>query len=148
MNSTVTSQVLLAQTDDDIRRCYDVMSELRPHVQREEFLARVKRQKGIANYELAFVLAEDQVQAVAGFRVTESLAWGKYLYVDDLVSRSDARSKGHGGKLFDWLVAYAKQHDCDQFHLDSAVHRFRAHRFYLLKRMNIESHHFGMKLKD
>lgn len=123
------------------------MAELRPHVGAEEFIVRVKRQAEIAGYKLAY-LFDGEVKAVAGFRVSECLAWGKFLYVDDLVSKSDERSKGYGGHLFDWLVEYARREGCDQFHLDSGVQRFDAHRFYLLKRMLIEAHHFGLKLRD
>jgi GNAT superfamily N-acetyltransferase len=67
--------------------------------------------------------------------------------VDDLVAAPAQRSRGHGGKLFDWLVAQAKQNNCDEFHLDSGVQRFGAHRFYLARRMDINCHHFALKLK-
>ena len=153
----MSENIFLAKDDDQIRSCYPVMAELRPHVQPDEFLARVKRQQEIAGYKLAYITAQatgseenavGEVKAVAGFRISESLAWGKYVYVDDLVSKSDERSKGYGGALFDWLVEHAKENNCDQFHLDSAVHRFAAHRFYLLKRMSIECHHFGLTLKE
>lgn len=122
------------------------MAELRPHVQPDEFLLRVRRQAEIADYKLAY-LSDGEVKAVAGFRISECLAWGKFLYVDDLVSKSGQRSKGYGAALFDWLVEYARRENCDQFHLDSGVQRFAAHRFYLNKRMSIEAHHFGLKLK-
>lgn len=146
----MSENIFLAKDDDEIRSCYPVMVELRPHVQPDEFLVRVRRQQEIAGYELAYVADEvdGEVKAVAGFRISESLAWGKYLYVDDLVSKSGERSKGYGGNLFDWLVGYAKENNCDQFHLDSGVQRFAAHRFYLIKRMLIEGHHFGLKLKE
>lgn len=145
----MTKNVFMAKDDEEIRSCYPVMSELRPHVQPDEFLSRVKRQREIAGYELAGIKGtDDEVKAVAGFRISESLAWGKFLYVDDLVSKSGERSQGYGGALFDWLVEFAKENNCDQFHLDSAVHRFAAHRFYLIKRMSIEGHHFGLKLKE
>jgi GNAT superfamily N-acetyltransferase len=139
--------IFLAQDEQTIRSCYPVMAELRPHVQPDEFVARVRRQAELAGYQLAYLLAGD-VKAVAGFRISECLAWGKFLYVADLVAKSDERSKGYGGALFDWLVAYARTEQCDQFHLDSGVQRFAAHRFYLTKRMLIEAHHFGLKLQD
>ena len=138
--------ICLASEDHEIQRCYPVMVELRPHVTREDFLSRVRRQHEISGYRLAY-LSDGDVKAVAGFRILECLAWGKFLYVDDLVSASSNRSKGYGGKLFDWLVEHAKENNCDQFHLDSGVQRFGAHRFYLNKRMNIEDHHFALKLK-
>ena len=146
----MSRRIALARDDWEIQRCYPVMAELRPHLQPEEFLPRVKRQAELASYHLAYILDGDDkdgdVKAVAGFRVSECLAWGRFLYVDDLVAKSDERSKGYGGVLFDWLVEYAKGEGCDQFHLDSGVQRFAAHRFYLTKRMLIEAHHFGLKV--
>ena len=142
----MSERVALAVEDEEILSCYAVMSELRPHVAREEFLPRVRRQMEAAGYKLAY-LADGEVKAVAGFRVSECLAWGKFVYVDDLVSRDGERSKGYGGELFDWLVGYAAGQGCDQFHLDSGVQRFAAHRFYLNRRMFIEGHHFSLRLK-
>ena len=84
---------------------------------------------------------------MAGIRVMENLAWGKFLYVDDLVTASAARSQGYGDKLFDWLLDYARAGGCEQLHLDSGVQRFEAHRFYLRKRMSISSHHFSMLIR-
>jgi GNAT superfamily N-acetyltransferase len=139
-------RIALAVEDEEIRSCYAVMAGLRPHVPAEGFLPRVRRQMEAAGYKLAYV-ADGEVKAVAGFRVSECLAWGKFVYVDDLVSKDGERSKGYGGRLFDWLVEYAHAEGCDQFHLDSGVQRFAAHRFYLNKRMAIEAHHFGLKLK-
>ena len=139
-------RIALAVGDEEIRSCYAVMSELRPHVSAEDFLPRVRRQMETAGYKLAY-LSDGEVKAVAGFRVSECLVWGRFMYVDDLVSKEGERSKGYGGQLFDWLVEYARGEGCDQFHLDSGVQRFAAHRFYLAKRMSIEAHHFGLKLK-
>jgi GNAT superfamily N-acetyltransferase len=140
------TEIHLATTDDEINSCHAVMSELRPHVSKSEFLRRVRRQEEIADYKLAYAV-DGEVKAVTGFRVSECLAWGKFLYVDDLVSLTGERSKGYGGLLLDWLIEYAKNKGCDQFHLDSGVQRFDAHRFYLNKRMKIEAHHFSMVLK-
>ena len=138
-------RIALAVGDEEIQSCYAVMSELRPHVTAEEFLPRVRRQLETAGYKLAY-LSDGEVKAVAGFRISECLAWGRFMYVDDLVSKEGERSKGYGGQLFDWLVEYARADGCEQFHLDSGVQRFAAHRFYLAKRMSIEAHHFGLKL--
>jgi GNAT superfamily N-acetyltransferase len=137
--------VSLARNDREIQSCFDVMVALRPHLKREEFVSRVRRQQQESGYALAYVTA-GEVKAVAGFRISECLAWGKFLYVDDLVTGTSDRSQGYGGILFDWLVAYARAAGCDEFHLDSGVQRFDAHRFYLKKRMAIQAHHFGLKL--
>ena len=139
-------KIALAETEADIARCYPVMVELRPHLSASEFASRVRKQQG-TGFELAYLEEAGEVRAVTGFRYLETLAWGKILYVDDLVAAPAQRSRGHGGQLFDWLVAQAKQNNCDEFHLDSGVQRFGAHRFYLTRRMDIICHHFALKLK-
>lgn len=137
----------LAKSDAELHRCFEVMRELRPHVATfAEFLERVRRQHE-QGYLLAYLEAEDQVRAVAGYRYLEMLFHGRILYVDDLVTRAADRSAGYGGRLFDWLVDQARQHDCDHLELDSGVQRFDAHRFYLTKRMKIASHHFSLPLR-
>jgi GNAT superfamily N-acetyltransferase len=141
----MNNRIDLARSDDEILSCYAVMAELRPHISIEEFLPRVKRQSEIAGFRLAY-LTDGEVKAVAGFRISEWLGGGKYMEIEDLVSKSGERSKGFGGELFDWLVEYAKRENCDQIKLVSHVKRFGAHRFYLEKRMIIEAHYFSMKL--
>lgn len=136
--------ISLAETDDQIRRCYPVMAELRPHLVEKEFVERVRRQQKESGYQLAFVEEFGAVRAVAGIRIAEFLAWGRILYVDDLVTASAERSRGHAQALFDWLIARAKASGCAQLHLDSGVQRFDAHRFYLRQRMSITSHHFSL----
>ena len=139
-------KIALAETEADIARCYPVMVELRPHLSATEFAARVRQQQA-TDFHLAYLEEAGEVRAVAGFRYLETLAWGKILYVDDLVAAAATRSRGHGGQLFDWLGAQAKQNNCAEFHLDSGVQRFGAHRFYLTRRMDITCHNFALKLK-
>jgi len=142
MNATPT----LAETDDQILRCFPVMAELRPHLAERDFVARVRRQQKESGYRLLFREEAGDVRAVAGFRMAEFLSWGRILYVDDLVTAATARSRGHGEQLLTWLAAHARAAGCAELHLDSGVQRFAAHRFYLRQRMDITCHHFALKL--
>jgi GNAT superfamily N-acetyltransferase len=137
-----------AETADDLRRCHPVMAELRPHVGPAELAGRVRRQMETDGYRLALLEDGGEVRAVAGFRFGECLAWGRFLYVDDLVTADAHRSKGYGKALLDWLAERAREKGCEQLHLDSGVQRFAAHRFYLRQRMDITSHHFAMRLGE
>jgi GNAT superfamily N-acetyltransferase len=103
------SPIAIAMTDEQIRRCFPVMRELRTHViDEEEFVARVQRQQK-QGYQLAFLESDGEVCAVGGFRYLESLFSGKNLYVDDLVTRDGERSRGFGGELIDWLIKEARE---------------------------------------
>lgn len=138
--------IAIATTLEALQRCFPVMAELRPTLLEKDFLTRVKRQQR-DGYQLAFLTDKKVVKAVAGYRFSESLSWGKFMYVDDLVTAQKFRSQGHGQKLFKWLVQQAKSRKCDQLHLDSGVQRFGAHRFYLASRMDIIGYHFTLKLR-
>jgi ribosomal protein S18 acetylase RimI-like enzyme len=122
------------------------MAELRPHIAPDEFLPLVERLAEIAGFQLAYV-TDGEIKAVAGFRISEWLAGGKYLEIEDLVAKSGERSKGYGGQLFDWLVEHAKANNCQQVRLVSRVSRAAAHRFYLRKGMTLEAHYFSLGLK-
>lgn len=137
--------IALATTGIEITRCFSVMAQLRTQLSAEQFIQQVKRQQQ-EGYQLAFLEDAGEIRSLAGFRIMEMLAFGKLMYVDDLITANNDRSKKYGGNLFDWLVEHAKTNGCVQLHLDSGVHRFSAHRFYLTKRMEISSHHFSLKL--
>ena len=141
------SRIAIAKNADEIRRCFPVMRELRTHVSDEhDFVARVLRQQE-QGYQLAFLKSDGEVCAAAGYRFLESLFSGKNLYVDDLVTREQDRSRGYGGELLDWLINEASGHDCETLELDSGVQRFDAHRFYFTNRMSISSYHFRIKIE-
>lgn len=138
--------IQIAQTDAQILACYTVMHELRTHISEADFLPQVKRQAEAQGYRLAYLEEDSAVVAVAGFHIEEALAWGKYLYVYDLVTSEGARSAGYGKALLDALKELAREAGCAQLHLDSGVQRFAAHRFYLREGMFISAHHFQFDL--
>ena len=137
--------IRLVESDEDIGRCFPVMLQLRPHLQPEQFLPTVRAQEA-GGYRLAMLEDGGEVRAVAGYRVMDNLVSGRILYVDDLVTDSAVRSKGHGKALLGWLEARAREAGCRTLELDSGVQRFDAHRFYLTNRMIISSHHFRLTL--
>ena len=137
--------IAIATTDTDIQRCFPVMYQLRPHLIEGEFVERIRRQEQ-QGYRLSFLEDEAMIRAVGGFRMAENLAWARFLYVDDLVTTAGDRTKGYGKALIEWLIDYAKTHHCQQFHLDSGVQRFDAHRFYMKRGMSITAHHFALNL--
>ena len=137
--------IQLAESDFQILGCFPVISQLRPHLEQDKFLEQVRYQMK-ERYQLAFLKIEEQTLAVAGFRISSCLALGKFLYIDDLVVDEFNRSHSYGQQLFQWLIEYARNHECKYLSLDSGVQRFAAHRFYLMQRMSITSHHFSMEL--
>ncbi|GAB4214209.1 MAG: GNAT family N-acetyltransferase [Synechococcales cyanobacterium] len=138
--------IRVAETDAEILACYPVMKELRPQWERDPFLSQVRQQER-AGYRLAYGEESGDVVAVGGFRITENLAWGRFLYIDDLVVRPLVRSKGYGAALLAWLKDYALHSGCQQLHLDSGAQRLDAHRFYEREGMAKTGFHFALDLR-
>ena len=133
--------------DEDVAASFSVMQELRPHLTGEgEFRTTVRRLEREIGYRLVGAFVGEALQAVAGYRIAESLAWGRHLYVVDLVTRSPCRSRGLGARLYDWLCREGRREGCRGIHLDSGVQRHAAHRFYLRQRMDISCFHFQQSI--
>jgi GNAT superfamily N-acetyltransferase len=139
-------EVIRAQTPGQIRSCYPVICQLRPHLASEHsFVEQVQRQAK-QGYQLVYLHENAQVKAVAGYRFLECLAWGKILYIDDLVTDGSARNRGFGSVLLTEIIDEARKAQCDQVHLDSGPHRHEAHRLYLNHGFQICAYHFALKL--
>ena len=96
--------VKLAQSDSDIARVYPVMKELRPAPQSAaEFLERVHRQQAQSGWRMIYVEDAGVPVAASGFRISEWLAWGKALYVDDLICLESHRGLGFAEALMRWM---------------------------------------------
>ena len=132
-------------TDAEIIACAPVMRELRPHLPEDQFVARVRLQEK-DGFRLVCLKAEGSPVAAAGIRLLTNMAWGRFLYVDDLVTLESERSKGYGAILLKWLHGYARSQKCDQLHLDSGTWRKGAHRFYDREGMQMTSYHYASKL--
>ena len=134
-----------ATSDADIMKCFPVMSELRPRLQEGEFLQTIREMQK-HDFALAYVEEDNEVVAVAGYRISRNLFLGKHLYVDDLVTAEHKRSLGHGETLYRWLRQVALNAGCEWIHLDSGTQRRDAHRFYFREGMAISSFHFVDRL--
>ncbi len=135
-----------AMTDEQVLATREVMRQLRPNVTPDEYLPTVKRMMQTDGYHLVALYDDGTVRAVAGYRFIEMLYCGRIMYVDDLNTGENARSKGYGKALMDWLKAEARSRGCGQLHLDSGVQREPTHRFYFRERLTINAYHFRVML--
>ena len=138
--------IKIAATADDISKCWDVLKELRPHLERDQFVAMV--QEMIAEgYNLAFIEEQDIAVAAIGFRYLQFLFNGKHIYIDDLSTLPSHRAKGLAGQLLDYVSDLAESMGYNAVTLDSGYQRLAAHRLYLNKGFNLSSHHFSKQIR-
>jgi GNAT superfamily N-acetyltransferase len=141
-----TAHIMPAKTPAEIGGCFAVIQELRPRLKdKEAFIAQIKRQIQ-EGYMFVFMQEGSETVACMGFRMFETLPWGKILYIDDLVTREKSRKKGYAETLIAYAVDQGRIHHCQEIHLDSGHHRHDAHRFYLNQGFTLYCHHFARHL--
>lgn len=134
--------VFVIETDNEILACFEVMKYLRLHLEQEFFVERV-RQQYQQGYRLACIRENEQVVALMGYRFMDRLSWGKILYIDDLITHPNFQKQGYGTELLQWAEEIAREHHCQEIHLDSGYQRYAAHRLYLNKGFELSCHHLA-----
>jgi GNAT superfamily N-acetyltransferase len=137
-----------AREEDDVRRCWPVFRELRQNIPtEEEFVERWKRQVP-EGYQIVYIEEDGAVQAIGGYRVLNSMAWGHIIYLDDLAALATRHGDGLGSAILTYVQAEARRLGCEAVHLDSGYHRQRAHKTYLRNGFVLSSHHIQWKVTE
>lgn len=140
------NNIIRIETAEQIERCFEAFKALRLHVEKSSFVKQVIRQQE-QGYRIVAIDSNGIIPSAAGYRFAEFLAWGKVLYIDDLTTLPDHRGNGYAGQLMDFLIAEARERDCDQLHLDTGYVRHDAHKLYLKKGLKFVSHHASLILE-
>lgn len=142
----MTTDIFIADSDAEIESCFAAFSALRPHLKKNNFLPQIRRQQ-TQSYQILALRHAGIVKSAAGFRLTEFLAWGKVLYIDDLTTLPEETSQGFAGSLLDWLINHARSRQCQGLHMDTGYARHAAHRLYLRKGFQLNCHHLALEFK-
>jgi GNAT superfamily N-acetyltransferase len=144
------NEIRLARSDAEILQTYNLMAQLHERVRKSEpadYLNLVRAHEKNLGYQMSYLREEEEIVCVAGFRVCCSMGWGRFLYVDDLVTEKLRRSSGAGRTMFAWLADEARRRECEELRLDCRLDRTEAHRFYFRERMEIRCFHFSLVVK-
>ncbi|GIV40601.1 MAG: N-acetyltransferase GCN5 [Thermonema sp.] len=120
MNTKASVETIqLALSDEAVLRCKHILRELYPHIPQEDdaFLFAIRKLQ-VEGYNLAYIEKEGIAASLVGFRVGENLAWGKYIFIDELATAKKYRHQGLASAIIDWLVDYAKTKKCSKIFLD------------------------------
>ncbi|MEJ1096968.1 MULTISPECIES: GNAT family N-acetyltransferase [unclassified Pseudoxanthomonas] len=142
----MTINITYAETDNEIAATFDVMQQLRPHLERIQYVPLMRSLMASDGLKLLMLLDEGEARAVATYRVMNMLYCGSLLYVDDLVVDARVRSRGYGAQLMSKLKEEGRALGCSEIQLISRVTREHAHRFYFREGFGIECFHFRATL--
>lgn len=124
---------------------YPLLLALRPQLSREAFRALIHDGGAQGARVLVACGADGQCVAAAIYRVLAT-SRGRVLFLDDLVTKPEARSHGVGAALLTRLEKAGREAGCERLELDSGVNNLGAHRFYHRHQLGIVALHFGKQL--
>lgn len=81
-------------------------------------------------YRLVGLYDKGEIVAVTGFKPMITLYDGRFVWICDLVTDLNIRSKGYGEKLLSFVHQWAKENGYESVAIPSGLKRIDAHRFY------------------
>ncbi|CAD5203880.1 GNAT family N-acetyltransferase [Pseudomonas sp. FEN] len=136
----------LIESEAQCRECFAVMQELRPHLTDvESFVEQVFRQRE-QGFRLLALREHGQVIGLAGFRLTENLLYGRFIYVDDLVVTASQQRRQLGAGLLEEVRRHTRALGYRYLILDTGMHMPLAQRFYFRQGLLAKGMHFSQDL--
>ena len=132
-------------TPEELSESFEVMKELRTHLDKEEFLSLYEKMKE-EGYRIYGLYDNGTLYSVAGVIILTNFYYFRHLFVYDLVTRETGRSKGYGKRLLEYLEQFAAENHCVTVALESGLQREDAHRFYDRENYDRKSFAFAKKL--
>ena len=129
--NTVTVKELI--TRDEIMQGFPVMRQLRSHLDEHTYLELVLEAREVDRYRMFALMEGEKVVAVTGFKPMTTLYYGRFVWVCDLVTEQNNRSRGYGEKLLSYVHTWGKENGFESVALSSGLQRSDAHRFYMDK---------------
>jgi GNAT superfamily N-acetyltransferase len=114
---------------DEWRESFPVMQELRPHLNELQYLDLLESMTK-EGYRLFALRDARRIVSLAGVGVLTNLSHGRHVWVYDLITVTDARSRGYGRCLLEFVEEFARREGCWTVALSSNLQRADAHRFY------------------
>ncbi|QHA90949.1 GNAT family N-acetyltransferase [Bacillus sp. N1-1] len=118
------------KTKEQWHEAFQVMQELRHHLDEKTYLDLVEEAHLKDMYRLYALYDGDELVAVTGFKPMITLYYGRFVWVCDLVTSEQHRSKGYGEKLLAFVENWAVENGYQSVALSSGVQKKEAHRFY------------------
>ena len=113
-----------------MERSFSFSKQLRSHLREDEYVSLIQSAVNDHHYRIFGVLDGDALKGVVGFMPMTTLYYGSFIWICDLVTDENARSKGYGKRLLNFVEVYAKEHGVTKVALSSGLQRQDAHRFY------------------
>jgi GNAT superfamily N-acetyltransferase len=125
-----SGKTVVLNLPEDLQKAFPVIHQLRPHLNLEEFQHLAMLAQAADGYRLIAREVNGRVISVMGYRILHDLAHGSHLYIDDLVTTADERSRHHGAELLKWAEGECRRLGLTGLRLCAALTNKEGRKFY------------------
>ena len=125
----------------------DLLRELYPTLEASDYSRQLDEMLP-HNYFQVGAFDGDRCMGISGVWIGNKLWCGKYLEIDHIVIRNEARSEGIGKTLVDFLKKLAEKEQCISIGLDSFTFNHQSHKFFFREGFEIKGFHFVHVLNE
>lgn len=132
-NETVkarSARLRVVELPEGLGDLFPLVKELRPHLELADFKHLVMLAHAADGYRMVVAEVDGEIVGLMGYRILHDLVHGSHLYIDDLVTTRNLRSRGYGTKLLHFAEAEARRLGLTQLRLSTGVENKDASRFY------------------
>lgn len=119
-------------TDTELLTIYPLLHQLNPDISEERF-RRLLPEVRAGGYRCIGAFDEDELVAIAGFRITARFWCGRYIDFDNVIVAEQYRNSKLGQMLVDWVEEEGRRAGCDNSLVEVYARSHAAHRFYFRK---------------
>jgi GNAT superfamily N-acetyltransferase len=134
------------KSEEEVLTAFPIIKQLRTNLDEETYLSLVMEAQLKEGYKLYALYDQNQMVSCIGFMPMITLYYGRFVWVCDLVTDQNVRSKGYGKALLSFVESWGKENGYQNIALSSGLQRIDAHRFYENK-VNYEKVSYVFKKK-
>ncbi len=141
------SNQLIPYSEQESIIYFELLKELRPHLNFENFKILISEAQKSGGYQLLGLKdSQNQLVALMGYRIVTDFVHGRHLYIDDLVTSQKIRSQGYGAILLKHAEDLAGQNGCNNLRLCTGIENERGKSFYDKNSWNLRAVVYKKKL--
>jgi ribosomal protein S18 acetylase RimI-like enzyme len=142
-----TYEIKPVKTSAEIQQCWEVIFLLRPHLNKDTWIATVSHMMQHEQYFIDGIFDNGRFVAFAGYRNMTTLHTGNFIYLDDLCTLDSHRGKGLASQLLEHVKTIAIKNNKDAVVLDTNFTNNTAQKVYLKSGFKLAAIHLQYDVK-
>ena len=139
-------KIIKLDTVEEMLKYHELLQLMYPEMQKNDYERKLTEMLKNGYKQIA-AFDHEACVGIAGYWINTRIYCDKYIDIDNVVVRTDFRSKSVGKAMMDWLENLARQEGCHHSILDAYVENRKAHKFYFREGYIIRGFHFLKSLK-